>query len=548
MPFKKTSVAAHPAPGGRPSPFRGLNQIVQALRNYNNQNPLQQLSLNLQGGHVTAQQQPAITQGGPVATQQLVSRFQGGPVTAQQPPSITQGGPVAAQQVVSSYHGKPPTTKPSLANLQRGPATAQVANIQGGPVAAPRPNIQGGPVTAAKPNLQGGPVAKFLTQSPVANAQASFKSQVHNEHPGISVGNPLYKPAPAFHNSPAAQRPQMGPGKTGGFKKQSAKTAAENVDDADETGVTDEALDDSRAVNNPDKDIDDEAKADDTLDKEPSDMPMPGVDDDTADEGTHSVDVDDSRAGMGRAKQKTAGTKTASAGVQNPAARQQNPVNGPQSSFGLPVHAGASLSAGPSALAQSDARIQQAVATARGRARARLMGRVGGAVNAPQNNVITGPARVLANPGAPLRNAAAPNRMPSAAAAQTRHGGIDLDVLKNKIMHTTNATYLRHMLQLIRQITHHRDFQKLQGPARAFVDRANTAVQALSKAYSQRLARPVARQPYPQPQQHAAVVKKFQIARNPYYALQRSYYRVPYQPPYYALQRMQYGWYNGNTP
>lgn len=63
---------------------------------------------------------------------------------------------------------------------------------------------------------------------------------------------------------------------------------------------------------------------------------------------------------------------------------------------------------------------------------------------------------------------------------------INFDILKNKIMHSTNTTFLRRMLTLIRKITHHKDFQKLQGPARSFVAQANTAVQALNNAFSEK--------------------------------------------------------------
>ena len=44
------------------------------------------------------------------------------------------------------------------------------------------------------------------------------------------------------------------------------------------------------------------------------------------------------------------------------------------------------------------------------------------------------------------------------------------------------------MLTLIQKITHHKDYQKLQGPARSFVAQANTAVQALNKAYNERVS------------------------------------------------------------
>lgn len=69
-----------------------------------------------------------------------------------------------------------------------------------------------------------------------------------------------------------------------------------------------------------------------------------------------------------------------------------------------------------------------------------------------------------------------------------RQPTINLDVLKNKILHTTNATFLRRMLALIQKITHHKDFHKLQAPARSFVAQANTAVQALNKAYNERVS------------------------------------------------------------
>ena len=65
---------------------------------------------------------------------------------------------------------------------------------------------------------------------------------------------------------------------------------------------------------------------------------------------------------------------------------------------------------------------------------------------------------------------------------------VNFDVLKNKIMHTTNATFLRRMLTLIQKITHHKDFSKLQAPARSLVTQANTAVQALTNAYKERVS------------------------------------------------------------
>ncbi|XP_015776476.1 PREDICTED: uncharacterized protein LOC107354506 [Acropora digitifera] len=63
---------------------------------------------------------------------------------------------------------------------------------------------------------------------------------------------------------------------------------------------------------------------------------------------------------------------------------------------------------------------------------------------------------------------------------------INFDILKNRIMHSTNTTFLRRMLTLIRKITHHKDFQKLQGPARSFVAQADTAVQTLKNTFSKK--------------------------------------------------------------
>ncbi|XP_067052548.1 uncharacterized protein [Acropora muricata] len=63
---------------------------------------------------------------------------------------------------------------------------------------------------------------------------------------------------------------------------------------------------------------------------------------------------------------------------------------------------------------------------------------------------------------------------------------INFDILKNRIMHSTNTTFLRRMLTLIRKITHHKDFQKLQGPARSFVAQADTAVQTLKNTFSEK--------------------------------------------------------------
>lgn len=167
--------------------------------------------------------------------------------------------------------------------------------------------------------------------------------------------------------------------------------------------------------------------------------------------------------------------------------------------------------------------------------------------------------------------------------AKLRQPSINFDVLKNKIMHSTNATFLRRMLALIQKITHHKDYQKLQAPARSFVTQANTAVQALKNAYEERVSTlPVSlgtgnqhygndyglrkkstvqtlntaynnRVAMPSAylgnrnqfyQNGYTVAKKFQIARNPYY---QNYYQ--YRQPYYSnLQSMRYGLYNGNVP
>ncbi|PFX33492.1 uncharacterized protein LOC111337373 [Stylophora pistillata] len=84
-----------------------------------------------------------------------------------------------------------------------------------------------------------------------------------------------------------------------------------------------------------------------------------------------------------------------------------------------------------------------------------------------------------------LQNAAA---QPNTAAEKLQQPSINFDFLKNKIMHTTNATFLRRMLALIQKITHHKDFSKLQAPARSLVAQANTAVQALTSAYKERVS------------------------------------------------------------
>ena len=126
------------------------------------------------------------------------------------------------------------------------------------------------------------------------------------------------------------------------------------------------------------------------------------------------------------------------------------------------------------------------------------------------------------------------------------HPFINLNLLKDKILHSTNATFLRRMLTLIRKITHHKDFQKLNAPARSFISQANNAVEAVNRVYNEaRESSPL--QEYSSSLAHArdlALSKKFQIARNPYY---QTYYG--YGQPYYTnLERMRYGWYNGNVP
>lgn len=131
---------------------------------------------------------------------------------------------------------------------------------------------------------------------------------------------------------------------------------------------------------------------------------------------------------------------------------------------------------------------------------------------------------------------------------------INLDVLKHKIMHSTNATFLRRMLTLIRKITHHKDFKKLDTKGQNIVMKANSAVSAINNAYQQeqraRVQMSPPRNPRPMPpvmdtdlMDDDVITKKFQIERKP----------IQYQPqplynnPYYNLQRWQYGLYNGNA-
>ena len=412
------------------------------------------------------------------------------------------------------------------------------------------------------------PAPKPLQRSPLASAQGFYKSLIKNQ-PGlpVTVGKPLYRTAASSYTqsqglakpnqsvqytTPLNRLAAVGKSQPSNLveaqKKVSGKTSEE-----DENGPMDNNLDDSSDTQDPDKDIDDvgNSRMSHALDKEPSDMPMPGIDEDTMDEGIQSVDTDGSdRGGLDQSKQKTAGMKP-NARIQNPANRLVSPkANGP---LGVQVGQNGGLSqvkasAGLKGIANAQAYVN------RGNPASMQAGAIGQirrpAVHLNLNKVLVGTAKVQVNPNAPFRNAAntqGPRQTLNKVNTMTasNHESINLDTLKNKIMHTTNATYLRRMLSLIRKITHHRDFQKLHGPARAFVNQANTAVQALNKAYSQRVVSPALNQPN-QPQYRAGVVKKFQIARNPYYA--QNYYPAQYRPPYYALQRMQYGWYNGNTP
>lgn len=107
-------------------------------------------------------------------------------------------------------------------------------------------------------------------------------------------------------------------------------------------------------------------------------------------------------------------------------------------------------------------------------------------INGLGKPVVTGTPTFMNQP----QNTLAHNSATPAVAdkVEARQPVINLDVLKNKILHTTNATFLRRMLALIQKITHHKDFHKLQAPARSFVAQANTAVQALNHAYKERVS------------------------------------------------------------
>lgn len=112
----------------------------------------------------------------------------------------------------------------------------------------------------------------------------------------------------------------------------------------------------------------------------------------------------------------------------------------------------------------------------------------------PDSNVLNGFQKPVAQQVSVVKGSPTFVKRPQNTAAQAisgpapdnlHHPSINLEVLKNKIMHSTNATFLRRMLTLIQKITHHKDYQKLQAPARSFVAQANTAVQALNKAYNE---------------------------------------------------------------
>lgn len=100
--------------------------------------------------------------------------------------------------------------------------------------------------------------------------------------------------------------------------------------------------------------------------------------------------------------------------------------------------------------------------------------------------VVTGKPTFVSQP--PQNTLAQNLAAPAADKVKLGQPSINLDLIKNKILHSTNAAFLRRMLKLIQKITHHKDFHKLQAPARSFVAQANTAVQALNKAYNERVS------------------------------------------------------------
>ena len=133
-------------------------------------------------------------------------------------------------------------------------------------------------------------------------------------------------------------------------------------------------------------------------------------------------------------------------------------------------------------------------------------------INGLEKPVVTGNPTFLNQP----QNTLAQNSATPAVAdkVNTRQPTINLDVLKNKILHTTNATFLRRMLALIQKITHHKDFHKLQAPARSFVAQANTAVQALNNAYNERVSSSPVTMGIDYPLSKKSAVQRFNQAYN----------------------------------
>ena len=133
-------------------------------------------------------------------------------------------------------------------------------------------------------------------------------------------------------------------------------------------------------------------------------------------------------------------------------------------------------------------------------------------INGLEKPVVTGPPTFLNQPqNTPARNSATPAVADKVKALQPT---ISLDVLKEKILHTTNATFLRRMLALIQKITHHKDFHKLQAPARSFVAQANTAVQALNNAYNERVSSSPVTMGIDYPLSKKSAVQRFNQAYN----------------------------------
>ena len=133
-------------------------------------------------------------------------------------------------------------------------------------------------------------------------------------------------------------------------------------------------------------------------------------------------------------------------------------------------------------------------------------------INGLGKPVVTGTPTFLNQP----QNTVAHNSASPAVAdkVKTLQPTINLDVLKDKILHTTNATFLRRMLALIQKITHHKDFHKLQAPARSFVAQANTAVQALNNAYNERVSSSPVTMGIDYPLSKKSAVQRFNQAYN----------------------------------